>query len=193
MLRNAQIWIADDAVNIADLNLLAGKIQDNHQTIATEPYHAINGIFVVKNLASPPVAALWTAALGGGTIVSAEYLLNDGRSGSAVNYKPAVATARDIWMSTAFADENELVAEIILAVMNDPASKWKISAGSTAEYRLMLARAGKQKPLAVISTMEKANDAIFKQQKTAHDAASFLTFITNVDMATSGTVRARKA
>lgn len=192
-LRNTQVWIADDAVNAKELNLFADQIQNNHNTIATQPYHAVNGIFVVKNPARAHVAALWSAALGGGSIVSSESFLNGGRSGSAVTYKPAVATARDIWMSVAFAEENELIAEIIFAAMNDPASKWKIVAGSPADYQFMLARPGKLKPLAIVSTMENANDVTFRQQKTAHDAASFLKFVSKVDMATSGTVRARRA
>ena len=69
---------------------------------------------------------LAVASLTGRTICNVPYLSSEGEEGSAMAFKPAVATIRHVWLSDGFRQQEPLLSRAIYAAMGSPMSKWRL-------------------------------------------------------------------
>ena len=138
-------------------------------------------MFVVKDIAAPGQRNMWCCMLSGGIICDLACCTH-GKSGSAIGYKSAMATRRNVWLSQGFRTKHMELSQIIDAKMQMPDSKWTPLA-SHAEMLAAAARATRQKRpgnvLVFVSPSEQTSDefARVKLKVTAADAAALFAIV----------------
>ena len=112
-----------------------------------------SSVVVVDNVAAPGERVLWHATLRGCLVASSE-MICQGR-GSAVQWAAAIHTRRRLWISARFARENPRVAEIAVAAVRAPGSRWCRLLTKNAFLTSARARQRTYDTLALVTAPEK--------------------------------------
>lgn len=84
-----------------------------------------NADFFVVNSLDDPSAPLLHAALFGKTICNPQYIISDGKEGTAMKFRPAIQTKRQIWISSSFREQCGDAATAIDHAVCHSHGKWK--------------------------------------------------------------------
>ena len=93
-------------------------------TLVARPCYAT--CFVQADAAAPQEEVLWYAALGGGHIVSLDYVISRGRKGVCFSYGPAVLTKRQIFIDPDVATSDPALTDALRQAAGGRGSKWKL-------------------------------------------------------------------
>ena len=95
--------------------------------------------FIVPNPADPGMRVMWAAVLTGASIMNRDAVQG---KGYLMQFKPALVTKRDIWVSTSFRAHRPTVFEIVRSCAEQTSgSKWYVhDDGSDANFRRLKIR-----------------------------------------------------
>ena len=155
--------------------------------LADHPVAAADGLFVVRDPASPPIVVLLVASLTGGAVMDLEYFQTSGHSGSNISYVAGVKVKRTIFISdaakTAAPELTTIIHSIITAFAG---SNWRIRAHEPSADVLAA------NSLAIVSTNEKQMHPEFSNCRYAFDMPEFIVFVQKFDLETCTAGLSRK-
>jgi hypothetical protein len=135
----------------------------------------IANVFVVRNVADMPLRWRWSVALGGGMVVTPEFLQTEGQRGTAVLYRRATAATRKLWISDECARQMPRLIALVRAATVATGSKWTRLASQAHFVAAAKTRASAARALVTI-----AEKKVMKRQGVM-TAPEFLKHIACID------------
>ena len=166
-------------------------IRENGSVLVDDPIGAVGGYIVVTSPGDPGRVNRWAAVLAGCALISPDYFLSGGKSGSCMCWRPAVAVKRDVWISAELLRDDPLLANLLKWASRLPASKWRLrEEWDAAAY---LEKQKTQKTLIGIVTARQKALRAFQRHRHAMTPDDFVQFVAKLKPSASGYVTAGSA